>query len=73
MREVRERQIPYDFPDMRNLKNKTEQNKTQTHQYREWIGGCQRGGWGKMGDGGKGAQTSSFKISHGEVINGMGQ
>ena len=36
------------------LKRKqTEQNKTQTHRYREQIDGCQRAGWWRMSKIGK--------------------
>ena len=43
---VKERQIPYNFTYMWNLNNKiNEQTKLkQTHRYREWTGGWQRGG-----------------------------
>ena len=53
----RERQIPYDFTYIGNLKKKKkpkEQTHTkrqkQTHRYREQMGDCQRegkGGWAK--------------------------
>ena len=49
-RSVRERQIPYDFTYMWNLKNKiNEQTKMKpTHRYREQTDGCQKGG--RFGD-----------------------
>ena len=55
---VRERQTPYDFIHMWNLRSKTneqrekkrdKQTKKQTLNYREQTGGYQRGWSGKMG------------------------
>ena len=44
----RERQIPYDFTYMWNIKNQNKwtniTKQKQTHRYREQTGGCQRGG-----------------------------
>lgn len=51
-------------------KNKTTNEIKQADKYREWIGGCQRGGWwviNAMGEGGQKVQPSSCKISHGGV------
>ena len=42
----RERQIPYNFTYVWNLKNKkTNIIKQKTHRYREETSGCQRWGW----------------------------
>ena len=43
---VKERQIPYDFTYMWNLKNNINEKtrKRQTHRYREQTDGCERGG-----------------------------
>ena len=48
--EIRERQIPYDFTYMWNLKNKinTQTKQKQTHRQRKQVNGCQRGG--RLGD-----------------------
>ena len=47
LREISQRQIPFDLAYVWNLK---QTNKNQAHGYREQIGGCQRtrgGGWAK--------------------------
>ena len=47
--------------------------KNQTHRKRDQIGGCQ--GWGveegELDEGGQKAQTSSYKINHGNVMYRM--
>ena len=40
---VRERQIPYDFTHMWKNQNKEKRDKQMTLNYREQIGGYQRG------------------------------
>ena len=54
-------------------KQKSKNNKNQTHRYREQIGGCQSWReWGEMAEGGQKVQTSSYKIkSHGDLICSM--
>ena len=57
---VRERQIPYCFTALNNLRNKTNgqikkgTNQKQTRDFREQTGGCQRGGGWGMGETGDG-------------------
>ena len=43
----------------------------QAPRYREENGGCQRWRMGKMCEGGQKAQTSGYKISHGDVVYSM--
>ena len=60
----RERQIPYDFTYMWNLKS-TNKQKSPTSQIQrtDWWLVVARG-VGKMGEGSQKVQTSSYKISH---------
>ena len=66
---VRERQIPYDFTYMWNLKNiRNEQTKLkQTHRHREQTDGCQRAGgfgdWVKKGEG-----SEKHKLNRGDKV-----
>ena len=49
--------------------------KQIAHRHREQTGACQRGGRGDMGEIGEGdqeVQSSSYKISHGDVIYSIG-
>jgi len=43
---IRDRQRPYDFTHMWNLRDKTNEQTKKKHtlKYRERTGGCQRGG-----------------------------
>ena len=56
---LRERQIPYDFTYMWNLKNKINEQSKNKLRYREQTGGCQTGGGlGKKGE----VQIGGYKI-----------
>lgn len=59
LRELRERQILYDLTYM-EPKNKF---KTQNTTHNEQIGACQR-----LGEGDQKVETSSYKISHGNIM-----
>ena len=63
-----ERKIPYDLTYTGNLKKQNKQTKT-TSSYRQ-TDDCHRWGlgMGRMGEGGQKIQSSSYKISHGEIM-----
>lgn len=61
---------------MWNLKNKTneQQQKPTNHRYKEQNGGCQRRGicrMSEMGEESQVVQSSSYKISNGDMMYDM--